>query len=127
MFRTANCGHVLLLSQYTGHVIRPNERSDENGDQTMAPKPLAAIRRIVASTDHVIIEGFRAMSRAVSPERDPDLIPSRSGCFAETCRCHPRHDLTRTDDCLVCGAYEAVAAGTPLIVQRHGSAEELLL
>jgi glycosyltransferase involved in cell wall biosynthesis len=25
-------------------------------------------------------------------------------------------DLTHTDDCLVCGAYEAVAAGTPLIV-----------
>ena len=82
----------------------------------MAPKPLAAIRRIVASTDHVIIEGFRAMSRGVSRERDPDWIPSRSGCFAETCRCHRRRDLTRTDDCLVCGAYEAVAAGTPLIV-----------
>jgi len=93
----------------------------------MAPKPLAAIRRIVASTDHVIIEGLsrdvagrisrtRSWLDTVSKRLLRWNVPMSSSTWPHAHRWLPRLRSIR-------GRSRRDTAHR----QRHGSAEELLL
>jgi glycosyltransferase involved in cell wall biosynthesis len=77
---------------------------------TITGRPRGPLAQLARSTGRVELSGFVS---------EPDYVTLLSGAKVIV-------DLTTREDCLVCGAYEALALGRPLVVSDSRALRELL-